>query len=79
MFDVDKRSEWIYRGTTRLEPLYNHFMNPPTTTTEAASPKQVKGKRGRKPAVKLPACAVDEKVTDPQYGISRHSLSDPRG
>ena len=25
LFDVDKRSEWIYRGTTRLEPLFNHL------------------------------------------------------
>ncbi|XP_066913706.1 histone-lysine N-methyltransferase SETDB1-B-like [Clytia hemisphaerica] len=75
LFDVDKRSEWIYRGTTRLEPLYNHFINPP-----AAESKASKGKKGRKKGAKETLVSyVDEKITDPQYGVCNHSLTDPRG
>ncbi len=26
LFDIDRRTEWIYRGSTRLEPLYSELV-----------------------------------------------------
>ena len=68
LFDVDKRSEWIYRGTTRLEPLNNHF-NPPHP------PK----KKKKEKSVSSGGTYIEEKLTHPQYGVSKYSLKDSSG
>lgn len=68
LFDVDKRSEWIYRGTTRLEPLFNHFNG--TNPTKKKKKDKVGG---------LPTTYVDEKITHPQFGISKYSTKDSQG
>ncbi len=34
-FDADQRVEWIYRGSTRLEPLYTELVRTVRNQTEA--------------------------------------------
>lgn len=70
LFDVDKRSEWIYRGTTRLEPLFNHFTKPKALNKK----KKKRGGGGKEDTT-----YVDEKITHPQFGVCKFSLKDPEG
>lgn len=65
LFDIDKRSEWIYRGTTRLEPMYDHFI-----------PTQGKKKKAK---MQKEGSYVDEKITHPRFGVCKYSLKDPEG
>lgn len=47
VFDVhqdDKRSEWIYRGSTRLEPMFNLKL-----TTANAQEKKLAGQQRTRP------------------------------
>jgi len=66
LFDIDKRSEWIYRGTTRLEVLYQFYVD--TQTAKRKKRKMTKDDS-----------YVDERITHPQFGISKFSLKDPLG
>ncbi|XP_065646369.1 histone-lysine N-methyltransferase SETDB1 isoform X7 [Hydra vulgaris] len=63
LFDIDKRSEWVYKGTTRLEPLYNYFLNPKSLKNKSTASDWV----------------IDKKITHPNFGICCYSLKDPKG
>ena len=64
IFDIDKRSEWIYLGTTRLEPMAKEF------GLDIGPTKKYQGKD--RPY-------VDKKITHPNFGVSRYSSTDPHG
>ncbi len=44
MLQDDKRSEWIYRGSTRLEPMFNLKMN-----TASSQEKKMAGQQRQRP------------------------------
>lgn len=46
-FDADQRVEWIYRGSTRLEPLFTELAN-----IEASKLSRTKGRRHNNPLLK---------------------------
>ncbi|XP_064635526.1 histone-lysine N-methyltransferase eggless-like isoform X2 [Lineus longissimus] len=51
-FDADKRTEWIYRGTTRLEPLYTELANAESQKAHGKARRHTMGmKRSNKPYV----------------------------
>ena len=40
IFDADKRTEWIYRGSTRLGPLFTEMEQQKLRRQQAATPKK---------------------------------------
>eukprot|EP00794_Sanderia_malayensis_P018209 gene18209-20027_t len=71
LFDIDNRTEWIYRGSTRLEPLYTELER---RDLEALKPKS---KSKKKKLAKL--ADIEDEITKPCFGISRFSDKDPEG
>uniref|UniRef100_T1IYR1 Histone-lysine N-methyltransferase n=1 Tax=Strigamia maritima TaxID=126957 RepID=T1IYR1_STRMM len=68
-FDADKRTEWIYRGSTRLRPLYNELSN--AEANKAAM-------QGKLPKFKRHGLIRSNKRNEPYVEYTR-GLDDPRG
>ncbi|XP_046862056.1 histone-lysine N-methyltransferase SETDB1-like [Xenia sp. Carnegie-2017] len=73
LFEVDRRSEWIYRGSTRLDPLYQTLVN----GEQQQSKKARKLTRGRPSKKGVPF--IEYNISPPCYGISTYSKTDPKG
>ncbi|XP_028404794.1 uncharacterized protein LOC114527359 [Dendronephthya gigantea] len=75
LFQIDNRSEWIYRGSTRLDPLYTALvMGEKTRSTKARSRKLT-----RNTSSKDNAPYIEYNITKPCYGVSPYSKTDPKG
>ncbi|CAB3979514.1 histone-lysine N-methyltransferase SETDB1-like [Paramuricea clavata] len=75
LFQVDNRSEWVYRGSTRLDPLYTALvMGERTRSTKARSRKLT-----RNTSSKDNAPYIEYNITKPCYGVSPYSKTDPKG
>ncbi|XP_073245234.1 histone-lysine N-methyltransferase SETDB1-like isoform X3 [Porites lutea] len=75
LFQIDNRSEWLYRGSTRLEPLYSALVDGKISTArKKRSRKLTRGASG-KPTEPF----IDYSITKPCFGISPYSKTDPKG
>ncbi|XP_048584500.1 uncharacterized protein LOC5506681 isoform X2 [Nematostella vectensis] len=72
LFQVDNRTEWIYRGSTRLEPLYKALVDGSISSAK-------KNKRSRKISRNPAEAYVDYGLTKPCFGFSLYSKTDPKG
>lgn len=75
-YESDSHTEWVYRGATRLEPIQKYFFN------SVALPKKKKRKKKKEEETEdeeSNEVRVDDRVTDPQFGICKYSLQDPNG
>ncbi|XP_022793784.1 uncharacterized protein LOC111332656 [Stylophora pistillata] len=76
LFQIDNRSEWLYRGSTRLEPLYSALVDGKISTArKKRSRKLTRGASSGKPQEPF----IDYSITKPCFGISPYSKSDPLG
>ncbi|XP_078348189.1 histone-lysine N-methyltransferase SETDB1-like isoform X2 [Oculina patagonica] len=75
LFQIDNRSEWLYRGTTRLEPLYSALVDGKISTArKKRSRKLTRGASG-----KTQEPFIDYSITKPCLGVSPYSKTDPLG
>ncbi|KAJ7373631.1 Histone-lysine N-methyltransferase [Desmophyllum pertusum] len=75
LFQIDNRSEWLYRGSTRIEPLYSALVDGKISTAKKKrSRKLTRGASG-----KTQEPFIDYSITKPCLGVSPYSKTDPLG
>ncbi|XP_068673501.1 histone-lysine N-methyltransferase SETDB1-like isoform X1 [Montipora foliosa] len=72
LFQIDNRSEWLYRGSTRLEPLYSALVNGKISTARRKRSRKLTRGKTTEPF-------IDYSITKPCLGISPYSKTDPKG
>ncbi|XP_014674200.1 PREDICTED: histone-lysine N-methyltransferase SETDB1-like [Priapulus caudatus] len=84
-FEADKRTEWIYRGSTRLEPLYRELMNANRTQqgTNKTARRHLTVQKNKRPAPFVEYTRGDsfngnqEAAKQKQAAVAQPGMSEP--
>ncbi|XP_074605826.1 histone-lysine N-methyltransferase SETDB1-like isoform X4 [Acropora palmata] len=72
LFQIDNRSEWLYRGSTRLGPLFSALVDGKISTARKKRSRKLTRGKTTEPF-------IDYSITKPCLGISPYSKTDPNG